>query len=73
MGLQEDLHKRLSALATSGPFCRTKVFQDLAKISGVSQTRIRYFYDGQRPNLMPNTLDELAEAVTIYERLHNGK
>ena len=70
--LQRNLHTRLSRIAEAGPYSATRVFDDLAKISGISKSRIRYFYNGERPQLLPSTLDNLTEAVRIYERL-NGK
>ena len=65
--MQAALHSRLNSMVNRG--VPTRIYGELAKISGVSATRIRYFHQGQRPNLMPTTLDDLASAITMLERL----
>jgi hypothetical protein len=59
---------RIDAMISGGRSA-TSTYRDLAKASGLSQSRIRMFHQGSHPRLSTDTLDSLVAGIKVMERM----
>lgn len=59
---------RIDAMINNGRSA-TSTYRDLAKASGLSQTRVRMFHQGAHPRLSTDTLDALVSGIKVIERM----
>jgi hypothetical protein len=66
--IQASAYARIDAMINHGK-SPTSTYRELAKLSGLSQSRIRMFHHRLHPRLSTDTLDDLVSAITSLERI----